>query len=115
MLSLVYQWIDLFWLAMVFIAADRRHWIFAAGFVLSCVFMLRLQVELLESIGYPTGIFPFMEAPIFQRGLVVYGVIYMLYFLLTHFSRGSKGVVVLAASISVFFFALILSLGVMVL
>ena len=50
--ALIYQWIDLFWLVMIPLAAHKGHRLIAAGFVLSCMLMLRLQVEIMESIDY---------------------------------------------------------------
>lgn len=112
---IIYQWIDLFWLAMVLIAVHKQHRLLAVGFVLSCVFMLRLQVEIMESIGYGTGILRALDSHVFERGLVAYSVIYLLYFLFAHYSPGSRRVIFMAASLSMFFFALTVSTFVMVL
>lgn len=113
--NIIYQWIDLFWLVMVLVAVHKQHRLLAAGYVLSCVFMLRLQVEIMGSIHYSTGILRVMDSDVFDRGLIVYSVFYLLYFLMAHYSPGSRQVIFMAASLSIFFFALSVSTFVMVL
>lgn len=114
-MNLIYQWVDLFWLLIVFLAIDKKHWLVAVSFVLSCMFMMRLQVELMISIGYEFGILNLIKSDVFTRGLIVYGIMYLLYFLLGHYSAGTKKEVFLAASITIFFAAMVLSMGVMAL
>lgn len=93
----------------------KPHRLYALGFILSCMLMMRLEIELMDGIGYGHGILNFMQSHIHNRLLVVYSVIYMLYFVMAYYSPNTKGAVMLAASISVFFFVLFLSVFIMVL
>ncbi len=111
----IYEWIDLLWIPLVLVVVHRRHWVFAIGFVLACALMLRLQTDFLVSMGYETGIVPWLSSDVFDRGLIVYSIFTGLYLLLSAFSPGSFASVFLGASISIFMAAMTVSTIVMVL
>lgn len=111
----LYPWIDLMWVPIVFIATQKKHWALAIGYVLGCVVMLRLQVELMAWIGYPRGILPFWDMHVFRRGLMTYGVMNLVYFAWAYYLRGIMPVIFMGHSIVLFFVALILSTVIMVL
>jgi hypothetical protein len=113
--TVLYPWIDLLWLPIVFIATQKKHWALAIGYVLACVVMLRLQVELMAWIGYPHGILPFLDMHVFRRGVITYGVMNLMYFAWAYYLRGIMPVIFMGHSIVLFFVALILSTVVMVL
>ncbi len=115
MSPLIYQWIDLAWLPVALVAVHRGHRILAAAFVLICVFTLRLQLELMDSIGYGHGIMGLMKASLYSRGLVCYGMVIGLLLILARFSPGSMKVVFLGASLTVYLFAAMLTMIVMLL
>ncbi len=115
MSAFIYQWIDALWIPVGLLVVHKKHRLWAVGFIAACMLMMRLQVELLAGVGYERGIVGLMDSHIFNRGLVVYSVIYIIYFLLAYYSPGTRGSVFMAASISIFFFALFLSMIVMVL
>jgi len=115
MINFIYQWIDVLWLGAVFFAVHKPHRLYALGFILSCMFMMRLQIEMMSGIGYEQGILAFMDSHIHVRLMVIYSIVYILYFVMAYYSPNTKGAVFLAASISVFFFALFLSIFLMVL
>ncbi len=75
--------------------------------------MLHLLVELMHSIGFPSGFFPVLDAPAWLRGQIVYGLFYLGYMALCYYSAGSERTVFMAASISVFFTASVMALLVM--
>jgi hypothetical protein len=106
---------DLLWLPVVVLAAHGKHRFTAAGFVLAGVFMLRLQVEIMDSIGFDHGFLGLIKAPALERGMATYSVFYLLYAILAQLSPGSFKAVFLAATISIFFMALFVSTIVMVL
>ena len=93
------------WLPIMLVIVHKRQRFMALGFVLSCMLMMRLMAELMDSIGYPTGILPFMTSHVFYRGIVVYTVFYALYAALAYYSPNTRSSVFLAASISIFFVA----------
>lgn len=109
------NWIDLLWLPAGFFIVERGKRLLTMGFILSCMILLRLQVELLDEGGFPNGIMGFMESGILTRGMVTYGVFIALFLLIARFSPGVDKSIHIAASISVFFAAFCLSTLIMVL
>ncbi len=106
--SLIYQWIDLLWLPLGFFAvAPKFRWL-TLGFIAACLLMMRMQIELMVYTGYETGILPFMTSHIQTRGLLTYGI-------LANFSNRTQKVVFLAASITIFIAAFLVSTVLMML
>lgn len=114
-MALILQWIDLVWLALALCVArkDQRAWV--AGFFIASMVMMRLLVELMQSIGYPYGIIGLMATPIHTRGLIFYSAVYLIYILFFHFSPNAKGTLLMAASIAFFFAAFFATAFLMVL
>lgn len=114
-MDIVYQWIDLIWLpiALFVVQKEQRHWV--CGFFISCILMMRMQVEVMQSIGYETGLMNLLGSNVYDRGLVIYSIFYMLYLVLAHFSPNARGPMLMAASISIFFMAFFTSTFIMVL
>ena len=116
MTDLLYQWIDLIWIPVAMIALKRRLWIKTFVFILICVFSLRLQLELMDSIGYgERGILTFVDMPLYHRGLIVYGLSILLFLILAHFSARTMASVYIAAMLSVYITTLCISMVVMTL
>ncbi len=111
----ILQWIDLIWLPVSLLVVHKGQRVLALAYFAACMLMLRLQVELISSIGYPTGILPLLNSGLFLRGLVVYALFNAGYLVIAYFSPGSDKHVFLAASISIFFAALFTSMIIMVL
>jgi hypothetical protein len=100
----VLQWIDIIWLplAFFFVHKDQRMW--AIGTLLSCMAMMRMLSELMDSIGYSQGIIGFWTSmPVFSRGLMVYNLHYLGYLFLAYYLPNARGPMFMALSISVFF------------
>jgi len=108
-MSLVYQWLDVIWLPLALISVHKGHRLIAAGYVGAVIIMLRLQTELLASLGLDQGDTGLIETHIFWRGMGVYAVFTTIYLILSHYSPGSSRMIFLAASISIFFTALLFS------
>lgn len=113
-MDLIFQWIDLVWLLLVFVTLKRKNWVCGVGYVLSCVFMLRMQVELMVSVGYPYGFLPFMSSDVFTRGLAVYGALFVVYFLWAYHLKNVLPVIFMGHSIALFVMGLVVSTVVMV-
>ena len=111
----LFSWIDLLWVPVTLLTMERGKRLFTCAFVLSCTLMLRLQVELLQQIGFPNGFFGFMESDIFCRGLIAYGVFILLFLLLAYYSPGADKNIHIAASITILIAAFCVSLFIMVL
>ncbi len=114
-MSFILQWIDLIWLPVFMVVVHKKQRPLAAGLFLSCALMMRLQIELVQSTGFSTGFLPFMTSSIQTRALSVYNVFYILYVLLAFYSPKVKSIVFMAASITIFFAAMVVSMIVMVL
>lgn len=111
----IIQWIDLIWLPLAWFVVHKPQRWWTLGTLASCMLMLRLQAELMESIGYPQGILPFMDSHVFSRGLGVYAIYYVIYLLIAYYSPDSKGALFMGVSLSVFFMAFFTAIAVMVL
>lgn len=81
----------------------------AAAFVLLCVLVLRLQIEIVHEMGFEKGVTGLFDWPLIIRGYVVYGVFFALYLLLSWFSPYTRGAIYLAASLTIFFMAFTVS------
>lgn len=111
----ILNWADLIWFPLAFFAVHKSQRVIVAGFLVASMVMMRLLAELVSSIGYPFGLLGFWDLHVFLRGLIVYSIFYGLYLLLAFFSPGSFRVVLLAASISIFFITALAAVIVMVL
>lgn len=109
------SWIDLLWVPVAFFTMERGKRFLTCGFALSCSLLMRLQVELLQDMGYGRGFFGFMQSHIHTRGLITYGVFILLFLLLAYFSKGSDKSIHIAASITIMIAAFCVSSLVMVL
>ena len=111
--AFIYQWIDLLWLPIAWFSVHKHHRLKAMAFVLTCVFILRTQVELVDTIGYSAGFLPFWDTPALTRGLIVYSIVIAVFLLLAHYSPRTKNIIFFAASLTMFFFAFIASMLIM--
>ncbi len=109
------NWLDLLWIPAALIALHEGQRLKAVLFVLACAIMLRLQIQLMEEVGYPDGFLGLMSTDLYTRGLITYSVFILLFFLLSYFSPRVNQFVFVAASISTFIGAFCVSLGIMAL
>jgi hypothetical protein len=114
-MGFILQYIDLIWLPVMLLVVHKKQRLMVGGLFLACALMMRLQVELIESTGFSSGFLPLLESSAQTRGFMVYSVFYMLYVILAIFSAGTKPIVFMAASITIFFAAMVVSMIVMVL
>lgn len=112
---MVFQWIDLIWVPLVFAVVDKTQRWKATGFVLGCILALRLQNELLEEFHLSSGLLPFLDSPVFTRGIIVYGVFILLYLWLSKYYKHFDPFIFLAASLTLFGIAFCVSSVVMLL
>ena len=113
--QILFQYIDLLWIPVALLTLNGAHKLQASLFVLICALALRLQIEFMEEIHYPQGIFHFISAPLYTRGLIVYSLFILIFLLLSYSSPKTNGFVYIAASITVFTIAFCVSTAVMVL
>lgn len=114
-MTLFHDWADVIWIPIAAVSVHKGQRIKAVAFVLFCMLTMRIQDELIRDTGYETGYLNFMQSDIFNRAQIVYSVFIVLYLILSHYSPHTKGVVYMAASISIYFMAFITSMLVMVL
>jgi hypothetical protein len=113
MIEILLSWLDLLWVPLVLIMMHKDQKFKSVIFVLVCILALRLQVELMRDIGYENGVLPFFTWPALYRGYVVYGLFMGMFLFLAHISKERNSYIFMAAGISVFIFAFIISIGVM--
>lgn len=111
----ILPWIDVLWIPVALAIMERGKKLFTCGFILSCVLLLRLQVELLHQIGLPYGFFGLMDSPIFIRGMIAYSTFIAFFLALAYYSPGADKNVHIAASITILIAAFCVSLFFMVL
>ncbi len=114
-LQILLPWIDLVWVPIALILMEKGKRLLTAGFVLACAAILRLQVELLQSIGHPRGFFGLMDSTSFVRGQITYSVFIAFFLLIGWMSKGEMKVIHMAASITIFIAAFCVSSLIMVL
>lgn len=112
-MSLVLHWIDLIWLPIGMFALHKDHRAWGAAFFIACMIMMRLQVELIESTGFEKGFTGLVNMDVHSRGQLTYTVFYILYIVLAVYSPGTKGTIFMAATLSLFFGAMLTSMVVM--
>ena len=111
--SLAVEWLDLLWIPIALFIVHKGQKLKAVFFILICVATLRLQMEIMQSIGYSGGLTGFFEMSSFNRGLIVYSVFIAGYLLLSYLSPYTRGPIYLAASLSIFFMAFVCSTALM--
>jgi hypothetical protein len=114
-MDILLNWLDLLWIPAAFMLLPLRQALKMTLLILSCVFTLRLQIELMEQIGYPYGILSLLDFPQLWRGYVVYGGFITLFFVLSKFSKNVSAYVFIAASLTFYFAAFFTSSVVMML
>jgi hypothetical protein len=109
------NWMDIMWVPVALLLLRKGQRLKGIMFILACVLALRLQVQFMERIHYPTGILPFLDFPLIQRGFIAYGAFIATFLILSHFSREKDHYVYIAAAITVFIAAFCVSSFVLVL
>ncbi len=112
-MGFILNWIDLIWLPVGVFAVHKQHKAWAAGYFISCMIMLRLQTELIQSTGFKDGFTGLIEMDVFTRGQLTYTFFYILYIGLAIYSPGTRGTIFMAATISLFFAAMLTSMVIM--
>ncbi len=111
----LYSWIDLLWLPLAYLTMEKGKRVLTCLYVIGCVFLLRLQIDLIRSTGFENGFFGVVKMGIFERGLITYGLFIGLFLLLAFFSKGSNKNIHFAASLTMLILAFCVSTLVMAL
>jgi len=109
------QYVDLIWLPIGFFAVHKEQRWIAVAFFIACFIMMRLQIEMMVSLGFDTGFLPLITWHVQKTALIVYTLFYVGFLAIAHWSPGSNKHIFLAASISIFFAAMLTSMVIMVL
>lgn len=115
MQSFIYQWMDLLWLPVGLFVAHKGQRIATSVFVVTCILTLRTQLEIMDEIKHPDGFLGLWSLGLYERGLIVYGILTMVFLILVHLSPRTKGVIFLAAMISLYLLGFCVSMLTMVL
>ncbi|MBI1326670.1 MAG: hypothetical protein GC136_03405 [Alphaproteobacteria bacterium] len=108
------QWLDVLWLPFAFTLLHKGQKLKAAGFVLACILTLRLQIELFHVMGATNGFTPYWDdMTLHERGFLVYGFFILAFMLLSYFSPATSRIVYFAASLTVYFMAMISAFAVL--
>jgi len=112
--TFVNQWLDLAWIPIAMVLVHKGQRLKALAFILVCILVMRLQIEIFDSMGLSKGATGLFDWTLIFRGYAVYGVFIALFLVLSYFSPRTRGVIYLAASLSIFFMAFTMSSIVMV-
>ena len=112
---MILNYIDLIWLPIALFVVHKEQRIVTGAFFIACFIMMRLQIEMMASLGYPTGFLPLIKWPVQNTALIVYMIFYIAFIGLAYWSKGTNKHIFLAASISIFFAAMLTSMVIMVL
>lgn len=74
------------------------------AFIGACILTLRTQIELMAGTGHPVGFLGWITLGLYERGLIVYGLLIGLFLILARLSPRTKGVVFLAVIITLYIF-----------
>ncbi len=103
MFDFLYLWADILWLPVAFIIVHKHHRWWAVGFIICSMILIRLQAEMMTFIGYDRGIMGIMDSNVYSRGLIISSIFYILFFIMAHYSKDTKGVIFMAACLTIFF------------
>lgn len=105
----VWEWLDITWIPLAWMIVHRSQRLKATGFILLCMAVLRLQIDIAHSFGASKGLTGFFDWPLILRGYATYGFFIFLFLVLSYFSPRTRGAVYLAASLTIFFMAFAVS------
>ncbi len=105
----VWEWLDTLWIPLALLFVHKGQKLKAAAFIIVSMIVMRLQIQIFESIGGPKGITGWIDTPLMVRGYLIYGFFFLLFLILSYFSPRTRGVIYLAASLSIFFMAFTVS------
>lgn len=114
-MDIALNWIDLAWVLIALLILHKGQRLKGAIFALLCILALRLQIELMNGIGYPNGFLNILDFPLLHRGFIAYGAFIAVFFSLLHYSREKNHYIYIAAAITVFTIAFCVSSFVLVL
>lgn len=113
-MSFILQWIDLIWLPVALLIVHKDQRLLSVAFMTIAFVMMRLQVELMDYIGYPNGLFNVIKSPVLYRSQIVYSLSYAFYIVLSFYSPGSRGAVHMLGALGIFFATFVVSSLIMV-
>ncbi len=114
LVNLAPHYIDAAWIPVLALILRKGQRLWAALFVVACMVMMRLMIDFMVEIGYPRGVLGLTNMPLFMRGLWTYGAIYVFYAVMARAFPGTKGIFLIASSLTLFFIAAILFAGIMI-
>ena len=106
-MPLLLDWFDGIWIPITLFVVHKKQRIKAVLFVLACMFSLRLQAEMIKLTGFNQGFTGFLESDVFHRGQVFYSICIGVFLILSYYSPRTRGVIYMAASLSIFFMAFV--------
>lgn len=109
------QWLDFLWIPVAALTAHPVHRYYACALAVACLISLRLQTEILTWAGIGlSGATGYFFMPPMMRGMLTYAVLLVLFYVLSYYSPNTRGVIYLAACLSVYVISFCLSFLVMV-
>jgi hypothetical protein len=115
MRDLIYQWIDCLWIPIGLFMVRKGQRLMTVAFIAAIILTLRTQIELMTDIRHEHGILGWIPLGLYERGLIIYGLLIALFLILAHLSPRTTGVIFLAAIITLYILGFCASMLVMLL
>ena len=100
---------DLIWLPAAWVVVPPWRRFIALVYIISCMVIMRLQVEFAFVMGFPHGITGWIDWPLFLRGFLIYGLSYAVYMAYLVQAKEQENVILMAMGLTLFFIILVLS------
>ena len=103
------EWVLTAWVIPALLFTHSEQKIKASFFVLLLALVLKLQVEMMGSLGFQKGFTGFVPFTAEARGLFVHSFFILLLIGISIFSKHTRPIIYLAACLSLFFLSFFLS------
>ena len=108
--NFIINWMDLIWILPAIFIPAKQHKFIAVCFVLMSSITLRMEVELVHALGVTGGLTGLIEMSQHLRAQITYSITTLLYLIMSFYSKRTKAVIYMAASLTIYFFTSILTI-----
>lgn len=107
--SLVYNWLDLFWIPLALIVLPKNQWLESMTLIICSIIMLRLQIETLSQYNFQEGFTGWFDFDLYHKGLFAYSLVIAAFMILSLILQKNGWIIHLSWVIGIVFQALIFS------
>jgi len=104
----LWPYADLFWLPVLVWSAGRKHWFVSLFYGVAGAVLMRLIIDFATDSGYGRGVLGLWNWTLFERGLLIFSLIHLVYCVSARYTRGRGRALFLVGSLSFLFLASVL-------